>query len=109
MLKITKGKIYTVDLKADGNLQGKKRPCIVLSVNGNISTIIPLTSKLKRLDLYSHVVVQTTDNKGKIYDSMCLLEQIQTVNNSSIKSFYGNINNNGKELITNRLSKILAF
>jgi mRNA-degrading endonuclease toxin of MazEF toxin-antitoxin module len=110
MLKVNKGDIYYIDLKeTTGHVQGKKRPCIVLSVNGSISTILPLTSKLKRLDLKSHVSIETMDNKGNRYKSMCLLEQIQTINNDDIINHYGTINNRDKMLITNRLNQFLSI
>ena len=84
-----RGSIFMTDLGYQtGNIQGKKRPCIIVSNdNANqhapILTVIPLTTKLKKflpchLEFYHNGTYQTA-----------LVEQIMTVMKTQCTEFFG--------------------
>ena len=84
-----RGSIFLTDLGYQtGNIQGKKRPCIIVSNdNANqhapILTVIPLTTKLKKflpchLEFYHNGIWQTA-----------LVEQITTVMKTQCSEFLG--------------------
>lgn len=106
-LFLQKGKIYIVDLPMNKNhIQAGTRPCILLNSNNVISTIIPLTSKMNKLDKNNaHISIKTYDKKGNRYNSLVLLEQVQTVPTSYIKGFYGYIDTLDKERLNNKITQ----
>ena len=75
------------------SVQGKTRPVIIISNDTSnrrsaTVTVVPLTSKQKRLDLPTHVEVHWEDTQ-----SVALAEQIQTVDKSQLKVKLGRIEN----------------
>lgn len=102
---LTKGNIYIVDLPINKNhIQSGVRPCILINANSVISTIIPLTSKMNKLDKNNaHISIKTYDKKGNRYNSLVLLEQVQTVPTSYIKGFYGYIDTKDKNELNNKI------
>lgn len=88
-IEYKRGSIFMTDLGYQtGNIQGKKRPCIIVSNdNANqhapILTVIPLTTKLKKflpchLEFYHNGTYQTA-----------LVEQITTVMKTQCSEFLG--------------------
>lgn len=88
-MRYKRGSIFMTDLGYQtGNIQGKKRPCIIVSNdNANqhapILTVIPLTTKLKKslpchLEFYHNGIWQTA-----------LVEQITTVMKTQCSEFLG--------------------
>lgn len=88
-IEYKRGSIFMTDLGYQtGNIQGKKRPCIIVSNdNANqhapILTVIPLTTKLKKflpchLEFYHNGMYQTA-----------LVEQITTVMKTQCSEFLG--------------------
>lgn len=88
-MRYKRGSIFLTDLGYQtGNIQGKKRPCIIVSNdNANqhapILTVIPLTTKLKKslpchLEFYHNGIWQTA-----------LVEQITTVMKTQCSEFLG--------------------
>lgn len=88
-IEYKRGSIFITDLGYQtGNIQGKKRPCIIVSNdNANqhapILTVIPLTTKLKKflpchLEFYHNGTYQTA-----------LVEQITTVMKTQCSEFLG--------------------
>ena len=86
---VRKGSIYNVRLATQrgSHLQGGKRPVIVISGNqknkGNIINVVPLTTSIKRLDLYTHIVV---DGYGLPQKSMTLCELTVPIDKHDLKS-----------------------
>ena len=89
MLLIRKGDIYTVELKAkDGShVQTGIRPAVVVSSNqknkGNIVNITPLSSRFKREDLNTHVII---DGYGLKRPSVTLCEHTMPIDKSELKA-----------------------
>ena len=107
---IQKGHIYYAKLpNKNSSIQSGKRPVLILGVYGNIVNIIPLTTKMKRMDLLSHIKVKSIDIKGNIKDSNCLLEQIQTIPKNDILNLYGTISKEDKKRINNRLKQVISI
>ena len=86
---VKKGSIYKVKLKTQhgSHLQGGERPVIVVSGNqknkGNIINVVPLTTRIKREDLYTHIVV---DGYGLPKKSMTLCELTVPIDKHDLKS-----------------------
>ncbi len=95
MVKVKRGEIYMCDLGEDkGSIQGGYRPVLVVQANklneeSSIALVAPLSSVLKRMNLYSHIIL----NKGCGLDkpSVVLLEQIRPVNISELSQRVGEI------------------
>lgn len=86
---VKKGSIYKVKLKAQhgSHLQGGERPVMVVSGNqknkGNIINVVPLTTRIKREDLYTHIVL---DGYGLPKRSMTLCELTVPIDKHDLKS-----------------------
>lgn len=95
MIKVKRGEIYMCDLEDDkDSIQGGYRPVLVVQTNklneeSSIALVAPLSSVLKRMNLYSHIIL----NKGCGLDkpSVVLLEQIRAVNISELSQRVGEI------------------
>lgn len=90
-----KGDIYiaALGMDCDGHIQSGERPVIVVSNNkaneySPTITVIPLTSKLSKKRLPTHVYIQ---NCGLSKPSIALAEQILTINRCSLKRKMGSI------------------
>lgn len=85
---IRKGDIYTVELqaKSGSHVQNGVRPAVVVSSNqknkGNIVNITPLSSKFKRDDLNTHVVI---DGYGLKRPSVTLCEHTMPIDKAELK------------------------
>ncbi len=90
---IRRGKIYYFDFgEAEGSIQSGRRPVLVLQTddfNANSPTVIvaSITAVLKKSYLPSHIVLG--EDFGLTRPSMVLLEQIQTINKSSLINYIG--------------------
>lgn len=99
---IFQGEIWVADLGAQcGNIQGGKRPVIVLQNDvGNkyspTTIVVPLTSQLKN-DLPVHADLGTQYGLKKV--STVLMEQITTINKSSLIAKIGKLDERGFEVI----------
>ena len=79
----------------NGNILRGMHPVIVVSNNlvnrySPVITAIPLTSKLKRWDLQTHVLIR---GQGLACDSMALCEQILTLDRTTLVRRMGHIVN----------------
>lgn len=111
---ITRGEIYFCDLGEDkGSVQGGYRPVIVMQANKltiESSTVLvaPITSAIKRTDLFSHLII--TERCGLEKNSMILFEQIRPVNIYELKDYIGKITMiECWRLITTALKKTLGL
>lgn len=88
MFSVKKGEVYLIDLKDTYcNVQSGKRPCLVIQNNcGNVFSptviVVPITSKLKKVNMPVHVVVEKPYSKNM--QEMVLCECILTVPKSQI-------------------------
>ena len=88
-----RGEVYTLKLpKNEGNVQGGTRPVVILSndKSNDNSTIIhfaPLTSKLKKLNLPVHIIV---NNQILEETSMVLCEQMDKMTQDEFSSLVKN-------------------
>lgn len=89
----------------DSCVQSGCRPVLVISNNvGNrhsqTITVVPLTSRIKRLDLPTHVPLNAADytlyEEGGMVRSMILAEQITTIGKNSLLHRVAAIKNEGK-------------
>lgn len=111
---IKRGEIYFCDLGEDkGSVQGGYRPVIVMQANRltvELSTVLvaPITSVIKRTDLFSHLII--TERCGLEKNSMILFEQIRPVNIYELKDYIGKIRMfECWRLITTALKKPSAY
>lgn len=86
---VRKGSIYKVELptRRGSHLQGGVRPVMVVSGNqknkGNIINVVPLTTCVKRKDLYTHIIVK---GYGLPRTSMTLCEHAMPIDKEDLKS-----------------------
>lgn len=91
------GELYFADLQASGCVQGGRRPVVVVSNDtGNwhstIVEIIPLSSRVQKADyMPTHVTIAANQENGLASDSVTLAEQVQTINQSQLRSLLGRI------------------
>lgn len=85
---VRKGEIYIVQFaKNDGShIQGGTRPVVVVSGDqknkGNIIDVTPLTSQIKRDDLYTHIVIE---GHGLKCPSMTICEHTMPIDKGKLK------------------------
>ncbi len=105
---VNRGEIYTYDFGVtEGSVQSGRRPVLVLqadSFNEKAPTVIvaAITTVIKKRYLLSHVILG--ENFGLSRPSMVLLEQIQTVNKSSLTDYIGYIDD---EKVWQRINIVL--
>ena len=80
----------------DTSIQEGCRPVLVVSNNANNSnartlTVIPLTARLKKLSLVTHVLVKPTKACPLEYDSMALTEQITIIDKFMLREKIGRL------------------
>lgn len=85
---VRKGEIYVVqfDKNRGSHIQAGTRPVIVVSGDqknkGNIVDVTPLTSQIKRDDLYTHIVI---DGHGLKCPSMTICEHTMPIDKEKLK------------------------
>ena len=93
--KIKRGDIYYAHLDpVVGSEQGGDRPTVIVQNDvGNAHSptvvIVPLTRKMKKNNLPTHVLI--SQSRGLGADSLALTEQIRTVARSRLGSYIGRI------------------
>jgi len=96
---IIRGGIYWVDLGVEiGSIQGGFRPCIVTSNNkannnSTVVTVAPLSKRLRKMKLPTHVLITTEDVNGLPQDSFMMAEQLRPVLKDMIGDYIGCVMN----------------
>lgn len=85
------GDVFMMQFNGEGSVQAGFRPGIIVQNNtGNlysqIITVVPLTSKLKRINMPTHVLIKSTDS-GLLKDSIALCENTIPVPVFNIKNY----------------------
>ncbi len=102
MKNIKRGDILLVKLKNDyPHIQTGIRPCVVVQNNfGNtfskILIVVPLTTKLKKITMPVHVIVNSKQ--------MALCESIMTISKEQIINYIGTLDEKTLEQINDALS-----
>jgi len=89
---VMRGDIVIFDFGTNnGNVQGGVRPAVALQSNAQspVTIIAPLTTELKKPQMPAHVILGK--RFGLRESSMVLLEQLVTVNKSSLGPYIGHI------------------
>lgn len=116
-MEVKKGEIYFANLgveKEKTSVQKGLRPCLIVQNNiGNkfSGTVIvaPITSKQKKKDLKVHIELEKDKNNGLETNSVVLLEQLKTIDKSSLYKKIGVINNQDLKNIDEGLKVSLAL
>lgn len=109
MTDIKRGQIYMADLSpVIGSEQGGIRPVVVIQndVGNRFSpTVIvaAITGRIKK-SLPTHTVLKST---GLLRNSICILEQIRTVDKSRLLDYVGEVSKDEMNAIVEALSKSL--
>ena len=92
VIEISRGDLVFVELPENENssVQGKSRICIVISNNranlhSPVISIVPLTSRMSKRPLPTHVLLEVNDTNKLRCNSVALAEQITTVDRKNIK------------------------
>lgn len=95
--EITRGTIVQCDFqfKDGSSAQAGFRPALVISNNvGNAHSttlmVAAITTSIKRMDIPTHVVIDDS-NCGLAKRSMCMLEQIATIDKAEVISILGSV------------------
>lgn len=94
-LKIKRGDIFYAELSpVIGSEQGGLRPCVVIQNDmGNRYSptviIAPITSKMAKASLPTHIEIKKDDKNNLDMDSVILLEQIRTIDKKRLREHLG--------------------
>lgn len=114
MVTVTRGDIVLCDLNPfQGTEQGGQRPVVIIQINranqaSPHTIIIPVTSKIRRTLLPSHVFIPS-GNGGLNQDSVILCEQIRVIDKSRIIRVLGHLDDEYIIAIENALCIILGI
>lgn len=114
MVEVTRGLIVICDLNPIvGTEQGGVRPVIIVQINranavSPHTIIAPLTSKIRRKLLPSHVFIPAGIG-GLNQDSVILCEQIRVIDKSRIISVIGHLDDNYIQELNQALLSILGL
>ena len=93
-----RGDIYFADLGEyrDTSEQRGTRPILIVSNDlantySNVVTAVPLTSKLKKRELPTHVYIPAGACRGLAKPSMALAEQVMSIDKSRLLNWRGNL------------------
>ncbi len=98
-MEVKRGDIFYANLTArSGSVQCGQRPVLVIQNNiGNAHSpttlVVPLTSRWKKRNLPTHVMLPADPMNGLKCDSVVLAEQIQTLDISSFTKKLGHVAN----------------
>jgi mRNA interferase MazF len=112
MVEILRGNIVIVDLNpVIGTEQSGMRPCVIIQIDSankvSPHTIIaPLTSKIRKAILPSHVFVPSGQS-GLTQDSVILCEQMRVIDKRRIIKFVGKLSEIKFQELNSALSAIL--
>lgn len=92
-----RGDVYIADFgnRRGTNLQSGCRPCIVISnrksnEKSKILTVVPVSSKIKKMYLPTHVEIKTDDVCGFLQkDSVAIAEQVTTIDKNAVRNKLG--------------------
>lgn len=103
LIKVRRGNIVYVDFKQDQGSckQGGIRPAYVISndkcnENSPVITVIPMTSRHKKMHLPTHISISKDEAEGLERDSVVLVEQIISIDKKDIKQVVGFVKSNAK-------------
>ena len=115
MEKFQRGDILRISLKEQGgSVQSGIRPCIVVSndIGNRCSTIllvVPLTSKMTKKPLPTHVMIAPSNRTGLGRSSIALCEQVTVVPQERVISKYGSLTLQQQEDVNQSLQVAMAL
>ncbi len=87
-----KGEIWLVQLKnRDGHEQQGNRPGLIVAKSNGLATVIPLTKNLDRSNLPFTKIIDCSPENGLTEDSVALIFQVITLDESKFVQRKGNI------------------
>ena len=113
---VFRGEVWYADLGAhlDTSIQEGCRPVLVVSNNANNSnartlTVVPLTARLKKLSLVTHILIETVEACPLEHDSMALVEQITIIDKSMLREKIGRLDRRIMQQVDRALCVQLAL
>ena len=94
-----------IKYQGEGSVQAKERPYVIVSnpigtKHATIITVMPLTSKIKKMNMPVHCCISADKNNGLTEYSMVLGEQIITISKDEVIERLGSVTNqNEKRMI----------
>ena len=94
-----------IKYQGEGSVQTKERPYVIVSnpigiKHATIITVMPLTSKIKKMNMPVHGCINADDDNGLTEYSMVLGEQIITISKDEVIERLGNVTDrNERKLI----------
>ena len=91
-----------------GSEQGGVRPVLIIqndigNINSSCTIIMPLSSKLKSLEMPTHTIIHKGMDNGLKTDSVVLGEQMRVISNKRIIKKIGTVTDQGTQLAIRRV------
>ena len=103
-MSIKRGDIYYADLSpVVGSEQGGVRPVLIVqndmgNIHSSCTIIMPLSSKLKSLEMPTHTIIHKDTDNGLKTDSVVLGEQMRVISSQRIIRKIGSVTDNDTKL-----------
>ena len=97
-----------------GSVQTKERPYVIVSnpigtKHATIITVMPLTSKIKKLNMPVHGCINADDKNGLTEYSMLLGEQLITISKEEVINKLGTVTDEKEKKLIDKVCFILYF
>lgn len=107
------GKIYYADLPYAENLQSGRRPVIVVQNEkgnkyGPLVHVVPLTTKIRKLHMATHVLLKPSEENGLDHVSMTLAENLRPIPKELLREPIGTLNKDEHEVVKQAVRAHLA-
>ena len=97
-----------IKYQGEGSVQAKERPYVIVSnpigtKHATIITVMPLTSKIKKMNMPVHGCINADDNNGLSEYSMVLGEQIITISKDEVIERLGNVTDHNERKLIDKI------
>ena len=105
-----RGDIFYANLgKATGYCISGKRPVLIVSndianLHSSVITVVPLTTRMKKRNLPTHVELRPADSGGLHRTSMILAEQVRSIDKCCLLNYAGHVT---EESVMDRVEQAL--
>jgi len=108
--KMKKGEIWFVDLlDGKGHEQKGERPAIILGKANKMVFVIPLTSSTERATMPFTIIIEQTPTTGLTTDSVALIFQLISLDESRFKNRIGCIEEKQQEELDIQIKEMLKI
>lgn len=97
-----------IKYQGEGSVQEKERPYVIVSnpvgtKYATIITVMPLTSKIKKMNMPVHACIKANKENGLSFCSMILGEQIITISKDEVTQKLGTVTKKENRIIVDKV------